>query len=415
MDNGRTKNRIYFLDYLRGFMVLLVVLDHSMHAYSQHYAKFWFFPDVDRSTFIDVLHLHNDAIMMPFLFFLAGMFVLPSLQRRGYLVFLKERFVRIVLPFIFGIFFISPFMVYHKHVIRDNLDQGFLDFWNNTYLRWQDVPFENVSQSGFWFLYLLFILTLGLLVIRAFFPRLLDGLANFARWCTNKPIQGFLTIGIVLAVILGLSDLTWGAPWWIGYKPVFHVRGSRFIAKMFFFLMGASFSHAGLMQDQKFLERLSQHWKVWVTLAAAILLAYITYTLCCFDTGAYSSSIPIRSFLNQGGTWDEVFGMLSQDAPMVLIRTTLLGLVMLSLTLMYLSTFRHFIDKPHKGWMSLAVCSYGIYIFHEPFVTGTHMALYGSPMDPILKFIVTSIISLTISWILVAQIFMKIPIFKRIL
>jgi glucan biosynthesis protein C len=409
----RTKDRIYFLDYLRGFMVLLVVLDHSMHAYSQHYGRFWFFPDVERSTFIDVLHLHNDAIMMPFLFFLAGMFVLPSLKRRGYLSFAKERFLRLVVPFVFGIFFITPFMVHHKGIIRDGLQQSFLDFWYDHYIRWENAPFENVSQGGFWFLYYLLVLTVGLVVINAIFPRAITALGGFVRWCVQKPSRGFMVLGFILALILGGSDLMWGAPWWIGFKPVFHVRGSRFIAKLFFFLLGAGFREAGLVQDQAFLNRLSQSWKTWTALALSILGIYIAYTLVFFDTGAYSDAIRYHFF--QGGTWDDAWDILFSEAPLVLIRTTLLGLVILSLTIMYMSVFKYFLDKPHAAWQSLAACSFGIYIFHEPFTTATHLWLYGVALDPIIKFIITSAISLSISWLLVAKLFLKLPGFKRIL
>jgi hypothetical protein len=409
----RTKDRIYFIDYLRGFMVLLVVLDHSMHAYSHRYANFWFFPDIDRSTFIDVLHLHNDAIMMPFLFFLAGMFVLPSLKRRGYLSFAKERFLRLVIPFVFGIFFIAPFMIHHKMIIKDGLQQGLFEFWWHHYIRWEETPFENLSQGGFWFLYLLLVFTVGLVLIHICFPKAIEALGSFVSWCTHKPIAGFLVVWGMLAIILGVSDLIWGAPWWIGFKPVFHVRGSRFIAKALFFLLGAGFSQAGFLQDKEFLNRLSAQWKTFSMLALIIFGLYITYTVVFFDQGAYSDRI--RYHFYDGGTWDEAWSILFTDAPFVLIRTTLLGGVMLSLTIMYMSVFKQFIDRPHKGWQSLASCSFGIYIFHEPFTTATHLALYGTAIDPIVKFILTGLISLGVSWFLVAQVFLRLPGFRRIL
>ena len=292
----RTQNRIYFLDYLRGFMILLVVLDHSMHAYSERYGKAFFFQDIDRSTFIDILHLHNDAIMMPFMFFLAGLFVLPSLQRRGYLSYLHERILRLVIPFVFGVFLISPFMTFHKFIIRKDLDSTFTDFWWNHYIRWQDMPFENLSQGGFWFLYYLFILTVGALILYAVIPKIFNAIGSGIQWCVKRPVTGFIIVGVILAVILSLSDLNWGAPWWIGFKPVFHVRGSRFIAKILFFVLGIGVSQSGLLQNQIFLSRLAASWKPWLGLACTITIMYIAFTLVYFNDGAYNDEF--RSYVH---------------------------------------------------------------------------------------------------------------------
>ena len=57
MNSVTGSKRILFIDYFRAFLVCLVVLDHAMHAYSEHYARFWFLPDFDRNAFFDVLHL----------------------------------------------------------------------------------------------------------------------------------------------------------------------------------------------------------------------------------------------------------------------------------------------------------------------------------------------------------------------
>ena len=413
---NRTQQRIYFLDYLRGFMVALVVLDHSMHAYSQHFGEVFFFQDLERSLFIDVLHMHNDAIMMPFMFFLAGIFILPSLQRRGYIDYLRERIVRLIIPFVLGILFITPFMKFHKSIIREGLTTNFLDFWLNHYITWQDTPFENLSQGGFWFIYLLFVLTIGALIIQALIPQFFKLVGSGVRWCFTRPIKGFIFIGILLALILTLSDLTWGAPWWIGFKPVFHVRGARFIVKILFFILGIGVSQSGLLNDEPYLNKLSNSWCLWLSLSLCIMGSYIFIALTYFHDGAYNNEF-MRYVSKVDSTWfdEQAITLLKDRSLLVVLRTTLLGFTMLSLSVMYLSLFRKFLDKTKPLWQSLAISSYGIYIFHEPITTGSQLWLYGLDIDPIIKFVIVAAISLSLSWVVVDKILLRLPGFKRVL
>ena len=43
------EERYIFIDYLRGFIFLLMAVDHSLHVYAQNWGQFWFIQDHDRS------------------------------------------------------------------------------------------------------------------------------------------------------------------------------------------------------------------------------------------------------------------------------------------------------------------------------------------------------------------------------
>ena len=210
MKITKTSQRLLFIDHCRAFLVSLVVLDHAMHAYSEHYAKYWFLPDFDRSIFFDVLHLHNDSFMMPSLFFLAGLFILPSLQRRGYLDFFKERALRLGVPFIIGVPLICPLLSYPKYKMYEDPTIGYWEYVSTVFI---DKP-----QAGpFWFLYYLSLLTITAIIVHAIFPKFYKGLGAFCHWFLKKPLYGFGIVFVAGAVMMGLSDLIWGAPWWIGF------------------------------------------------------------------------------------------------------------------------------------------------------------------------------------------------------
>lgn len=400
------QNRIFFLDYLRGWMVLLVVLDHAMHAYSPHFKKFWYIPDFGGTLFFDLWHMHNDAIMMPMLFFLAGMFVLSSLKRRGFIDFCKEKFFRLILPFLIGIFIIVPPQTYTKYLLKNDGSIGFIDYFFNVYL------FKNMSSSGFWFLYFLFVLTFILVGLFYAFPACIRALKSFASWLVKKPVRGFIVFFLIASVILGISDLIWGAPYWIGFSQIFYVRAARFIFKIFLFFLGAAIAEAGIPNNFSFLENLGNSWKVWVSVTLIAGIFYMTYTLMFYHEGAFNMEVP--RYFYTGGTWESFGTVFRYYAPPILIRTTLLAFFICSLIVMYLAVFKQFLDRPIPLWQSLAACSFGIYIIHEPFVVWIHYYFYQSEVSEYFKFILSAGISLGISWWVISKI-RTLPGFNKVL
>ena len=406
MDIEREKKRVYFIDYLRGLLVLYVVFDHSMHPYSPHFKKMHYFGDFGGTLFFDIWHMHNDVIMMPLLFFLAGLFVLPSLQRRGWLSFTKEKFYRLVVPFIVGTALLVPPQKYISNVIKHKLDQGFFDYWGNSYF------FNDISSSGFWFLYYLAVLTLLLVTLHTFLPSFMKLMGRFATWLVRNPLKGFISFFLIGALIIGVSELIWGAQYWIGFWKVFYVRGARFIMKGFLFFLGAGFAYAGISKNQEILTKIGNSWKIWVTLAVLSGAAYISYALINFYDGAYSNAI-LRHF-HFGGTWGDVWPVINSYGGPIFIRTTLLALFMWSLVVMYVSIFKHFLDKPLPRWQSLATCSFGIYIFHEPLVLWIGYLFYQVDVSDYIKFITVAGVGTALSWGL-THLIKNWPGFKKVL
>jgi glucan biosynthesis protein C len=398
--------RILFIDYFRAFLVCLVVLDHALHAYSQHYARYWFLPDFDRSVSFDVLHLHNDSFMMPSLFFLAGLFVLPSLQRRGYLNFVKERLLRLGIPFLLGILLICPLLSYPKYKVFENSSKGYWEYLSTVFIK--------APQAGpFWFLYYLALLTLIAVLLYALFPKFYKILAAFCSYLLERPFWGFMLILFLGCLIMGISDLIWGAPWWIGFGKLFYVRGSRFLLKAFLFFLGIGFSQCGVLQNQTVWQQLSKNWKQWLGFMMIVGFLYVFYSITYFDTGAYNNEI--RFYFYQGGEWAEAWPLIREFTPPVLIRTSLLTLFILTQLLAYLALFYRFLNHENTTWSSLAAASYGIYIIHEPFVVWAHWFFNGTDIPNLIKFIISGFGSLFISWLIVSHGLLKIPTFRRIL
>ena len=101
------------LDNLRGYAILIVVSFHSVIAYiaSQPAAPLPFDhpgwmanPIVDSARWLgfDVFCALQSVYMMHSMFLLSGLFVWPSLQRKGAREFLYDRLLRIGVPFLVG-------------------------------------------------------------------------------------------------------------------------------------------------------------------------------------------------------------------------------------------------------------------------------------------------------------------------
>lgn len=410
--------RLHFIDHLRAFMFLLMAIDHSLHAYAYYWGRFWFFRDHDRSVVFDALYLQNQSIIMPMLFFIFGMFVLPSLVRRETWGYIKERFLRLGVPYIIGIPLMVPLLAYPKYQHFVNPDVGYFEFWLGTQgiQFWKSIFFAERLQGGgpFWVLYAMTLYSAVLVAVYKLLPWSFRGLVRFVQWTTEHPIAGFLIVGGISAVLLGVSDLIWGAPWWIGFWKIFHLQASRFLLILTYFFLGAAVYQSGILTNKSIMQRFADLWPVLAVLTAVLGGAYVGYSLLYFYDGAYSDEI--RLYLQQadwttGGLW----GLLATEAPGVLVRTTLHGFFCLSQMLLLLAVFYKFISKPTPTWTFLAGNCYGFFLFHEAVVIWCQYGLETTELPILFKFFLTAFVGVVFTLLLNDRIFLRIPFLKRIL
>lgn len=122
--NTNNTNRLAFLDNLRTLMVLLVLIFHSGASYSSA-VDFWPFHEENPSKIIDLFMLLLDMFMMSILFFIAGYFALPSLQKRGVWYFLKGKLKRLGLPWLIVTILLLPMLDY-LHYRSNSVNSGLL-------------------------------------------------------------------------------------------------------------------------------------------------------------------------------------------------------------------------------------------------------------------------------------------------
>jgi len=145
------------------------------------------------------------AWRLPLLFFISGAGVAFSLRRRGAGQFVRERFRRLGIPLLFGLFILCPPQTYVERILAGWRYASYWEFWG-TIFNMVPYPRGNLTWVHLWFLP--YILTYSLLCLPLFAAlRTAAGRAfsdTLARLCDRPGIVYLVNVpNIVAAVILG--------------------------------------------------------------------------------------------------------------------------------------------------------------------------------------------------------------------
>jgi hypothetical protein len=147
------------------------------------------------------------------------------LQKKGSRQFLKDKLVRVGVPWLFGALFLAPLITYLIYVSR-GIPMGFLEFWRTDF--WTKV----YQQSVYWFLGVLLLM----FVLLAWVYEWDDWLRGAPRTMrpTGKVFAGFIALTAAGFFIISLS---FGPDaWWHNYLLVYQpVRAPLYIG---YFVLG---------------------------------------------------------------------------------------------------------------------------------------------------------------------------------
>ena len=181
------------LSNLRAVVIIIVLAFHSFLAYldflpEQPYAfserpwKWQAFPIIDSARFLplDLFCAWQDVCLMSLMYFLSGLFVWPSLVRKGSGAFLTDRLLRIGLPMIVVILVLMPIAYYPTYLVSA-ADPGVAAYWR----AWQALGFWPCGPQ--WFLWQL--LAMGALAAGLYkvWPRFGEHLGRMASGARERP------------------------------------------------------------------------------------------------------------------------------------------------------------------------------------------------------------------------------------
>src|SRR6476620_1129355 len=163
------------LDRARTFLTLVVLLHHAVIPYT-------YFGHTDPTSWLgfDAVVLATDSFFMAMFFFLSGLFVWPSLAHKSPWVFLRDRLLRLGLPFAIAAFNLIT-IAYYAIALRQQPSIGLSEFW------WKTVTAGPWPSGPLWFLWVLLGFDLTACVLYRLSAKLLDPINRMSLRGYERP------------------------------------------------------------------------------------------------------------------------------------------------------------------------------------------------------------------------------------
>jgi hypothetical protein len=306
--------------YLRAFATVLVIEHHSFIAYlsilpgqtqfDDPSGAWQAFPIVDpnRGVYFDLPIVWNDTTLMSLMFFVSGLFVWPSLRRKGGGAFLRDRALRLGVPFLVAAALVSP-LAYSATYVATVPSPHVADFVR----RW--LALDHWPAGPAWFLWLLLAFDCVAALLFALAPRFggLVGRASIDR-VLRVPTAFFLVIVAVTAVAYVPLVFVFGPDAWTVFGP-FAFQLSRILHYAAWFAAGGAVGAYGIERSLLAADGpLARAWAWWLGAAAAVfgiavamIVAYIaaptpvrlfglslTFVLACATSIFAATAIALR-------------------------------------------------------------------------------------------------------------------------
>ncbi|WMT76571.1 acyltransferase [Bradyrhizobium sp. Ash2021] len=383
----RAKARIVALDRARTFIILLVLIHHSVVNYT-HFGT----GDKMRWLGFDLVVLFNDSFFMACMFLISGLFVHGSLTRRGAANFLGNRAWRLGVPFLISIFVLMP-VAYYPTFLRYHLpgttDFNFLHFW------WHTLTVGPWPSGPAWFLWVLLALDFIAAAVWSVAPRVVAALGWVIFALRNRPVTAFISFLIFSVVVYLPMHLIFGDTGWLepGGYPL-PIQTSRILLYAGYFLagvgVGAVSLKAGILADNGELVR---RWPAWLAISllfyGAILLLVYAHHNWVADFNA-----PPRS-------WRAGYGLV-------------FALFSAAMTFTVLAIWLRSAESRLSLLDAMRPSAYGIFLVHYIFIIWLQYAVYEYSWPAEVKAAVVFAGALSLSWGLTVML-RKIPAVARMI
>lgn len=354
-----TDTRFYYMDNLRALAMLIGVLFHAGLAHSVFMHKIWLSANAEQSFVVDLFSWFLHLFRMPLFFVIAGFFAALIVQKRGMAGLLKNRALRILLPFV--IFF--PLCLW---AVIAGLTHALGDVQNKSPLLLMiantppGTPPPPLSTMHLWFLYnLIFFYVLTWILgqfewqkVRNFFTGL-------------SPLAFITLCPLVLVPALISVDFPMPAPdkilpqlWSFGFFGIFFILGYWWYS------------------TENYIEKFQPYWKV--LLVMSVLVCGVFYVL-----------VPKE--------------ILLEPAPLALWKKLALSLceayVGVWMTLVCLVLGKSWLNTRSTTMRWIADSSYWIYIIHVPLLFAVQYQLMDKNWNLLTKFVVASGVTLLVGFV----------------
>ncbi|MHA2385552.1 MAG: acyltransferase family protein [Candidatus Thorarchaeota archaeon] len=378
---AQSKPRIFYIDNIRVYLTVLVILHHIAVGYGGSGA--WlvyessFYP-IDGLTVIifTLFNAINQSYFMAFFFLLAGYFTPRSFEKKGTSAFSKDRLIRLGIPLVVYAAIVSPIAEFIARNYAYAQGWSFLDIIQNR------IANIIIGVDHLWFLLALLFFAGFYVVYRKLKPA---GASNESSFPKDKVIiAAIFTLAIISYIIRIVSP--------IGYSFFFNFQFGHFTHYAFMFWIGI------LAYYGKWFDKLqSSQAKRWIGIAVLTVLLLPILLLAFIDL----SSPDFTPFL----------GGLTLES---LIYSFWESFALISISIGTLYVFKTRLNRTNRVLTNMGGSAYTAYIIHAIIVVGLMILLLPFAIPAFLKAVIVAVIGVPLIFGLSAVI-RKIPGFSRVL
>ena len=348
----RNVERINGFDALRTIAMWLGIVLHSIIVYKVIPEPNWPHDPQMNLYFLDWLYAYIHIFRMPIFFLVAGFFGRLVILRSGLVYFIRQRFKRIVVPFILGVILIVPITLLPFHFYENYYVQNltFDNAWHTSLLQ----MFKLNGLAHLWFLYYLIFFYAFSLIARYIIIKLQ---INFAeKWqhtIANISLLKLLIVAIILFLILFIYQVSM-LPVYTGIKP----------NALYLLYYGLFYTCGWLIQiNMKSVGSLNKN---------------------CWPLFIIGTALSVLKF------WKEDSFIPSVDYLITSIQT-------ISLVAGITGLFMKYFHAENKIWRYFSDAAYWVYLIHLCIVSALQVALLNSPVIPWLRLPIVLIVTFSLS------------------
>jgi peptidoglycan/LPS O-acetylase OafA/YrhL len=383
------------LGHLRAFVVFLVVVHHSVLAYfpnlpapAHQFAggeMLWrAFPVLDstRWALTPLIAWFNDIFFMALMFLLSGLFVTKSVEGKGLALFLRDRVLRLGIPFLFAAGIVAP-IAYYTAYLQTGGAPGLSNYWR----AWNAIGYWPTGPA--WFVLLLLVYDAIAAVLFLLLPDWGNSIGRLAQGARERPARFFWIVAGLSFVAYAPLAIVYGWDGWT-YLGLLQFQTSRIVHYFVYFAIGVGIGAVGLQNSLVAADgNLTRRWGRWVLAMIGAFLLAIAVSLWGLATKGQAQTLLID------------------------LGTVTFALSCAASGFGFLAIFTRFARRPSVVWRSASDNSYGIYLVHYAFVAWCQYALLSTSLSGGAKAALVIAAAYPLSWG-TAALLRRIPLVAKI-
>jgi glucan biosynthesis protein C len=375
-------NRILFIDNIRIFLTILVILHHLIIIYSGsggwiHYEGR---EDEITSALASWFTSVNHSYFMGLFLLIAAYFVPGSYDRKGAIRFLKDRLIRLGIPLVVYSWIIRPLWLYTRDSIYLDLNLPFLEWYVQLYFR----VYGFIGGGPLWFILALLLFSVVYAIVRMLFP----SQSKIPPVETSFPSQGAIAIFALMIALASFVTRLW-FPVDAVYKPL-NFQLADFPGYIALFTLGlVAYQRNWLLSLPQAVGRRS------LVISVFLILAYPPLAIL---GGAITDAAPFKG----GWHWQ------------ALLTASWQSFLCVSMCISLIYVFRGRLDRQGNLAGFLSHNAYTAYLIHEPAITFAALLATSLMLYPLLKFGLMAMITVPLIFGL-SSLIRRLPYTQRVL